>query len=94
MPLISASAVTKLSGEMAPLHMRNARDDLSDVVAKLCIDEQGRVTSAETVRAAPEISADVQHSLRAWRYKPYLAQGKPTSACFPLSMRVVVVSSN
>jgi eukaryotic-like serine/threonine-protein kinase len=94
MPLISASAVTKLSGEMAPLHMRNARDDLSDVVAKLCIDEQGRVTSAETVRAAPEISADVQRSLRAWRYKPYLAQGKPTSACFPLSMRVVVVSSN
>jgi serine/threonine protein kinase len=93
-PTVSSSAVSKLSGTMPELHVRGGGGDLSDVVAKLCIDERGAVTSAQTVRAAKEIAGMVERELRSWRYTPYLAQGKPSPACFPVQMRVVVVSSN
>jgi hypothetical protein len=92
-PTVSSSAVTKLSGTMPALHVRGG-GDLSDVVAKLCIDERGTVTSAQAVRAAKEIAGMVERELRGWRYKPYLAQGKPSPACFPVQMRVVVVPPN
>ncbi len=95
-PTVAATAVTKLSGTMPPLRMHSGGNTLpdSDVLAKLCIDERGGVTSADVMRAAPELTAEIERALRGWRYKPYLAAGKPSPACFPLQMRVVVVPSN
>jgi eukaryotic-like serine/threonine-protein kinase len=71
-PTVAATAVTKLSGSMPPLHMRGGGKELGDgdVLAKLCIDEQGRVFSVEVVRSAPQIAAEVARALRGWRYKP------------------------
>lgn len=94
-PVVSASKVTKVSGTMPNLRVSGRSRDLSnDVVAKLCIDEQGLVTSAQMVRSAAEISDEVQRSLRGWRYQPYLDDGVATPVCFAVPMRVVVVSSN
>ena len=94
-PVVAASLVTKLSGSIPNLRATGRSKELSDnVVAKLCIDARGHVTSVQMVRAAAEIAGEVQSSLRGWRYKPYLDDGKPSPVCFALSMRVVVVSSN
>jgi hypothetical protein len=95
LPVVAASLVTKISGTMPNLRVNGRTKDLSnDVVAKLCIDERGRVTSAQIMRAAAEIADEVQRSLRSWRYKPYLDDGRATPVCFAVPMRVVVVSSN
>jgi eukaryotic-like serine/threonine-protein kinase len=94
-PVIAATSVSRISGSIPELRARGGgKDSYNDILAKLCIDERGRVTSAEMVRAAPEISSDVQRALRTWRYKPYSSQGKPSPACFAVSMRVVVRPSN
>jgi serine/threonine protein kinase len=91
-PVVQASAVTKLSGEVPTLHAKNAEGS-GDVLAKLCIDEQGKVASVKVVKSNPEIVSELQTALASWRYKPYLRDSKPTPVCFPLSLRVVVKSS-
>jgi eukaryotic-like serine/threonine-protein kinase len=93
-PVVAASEVTKISGTVPAIRSRGSNDSFGNVLAKLCIDDQGRVTSARTLRAAPEIASVVQESLKTWRYKPYLAQGKPAPVCFPMQMRVIVLPSN
>lgn len=90
-PLVAANAVTKLAGEVPILHARTAKDG-GAVLAKMCIDDQGRVSSVKIVKANPEIASDLQAALASWRYKPYLRDGKPSPVCFPLSLRVVVRS--
>lgn len=93
-PTVSSAKVTKLSGNIPELHVRNGATTPSDVVARVCIDERGGVTKVEALRASREISTQVERELRAWKYKPYLAQGKPSPVCFPVSMRLITVSSN
>jgi serine/threonine protein kinase len=91
-PVVQASAVTKLSGEVPALRAKNAEGS-GDVLAKLCIDEQGKVSSVKVVKSNPEIVSQLQSALSSWRYKPYLRDSKPTPVCFPLSLRVVVKSN-
>jgi serine/threonine protein kinase len=91
--LISPNAVTKLSGSIPALKVNN-KEDSADVVAKLCIDDTGRVTSVKLIKALPEITDELQRALMAWRYKPYSNAGTLSAACFPLQMRVVFKRSN
>ncbi|HEY5945915.1 MAG TPA: protein kinase [Kofleriaceae bacterium] len=91
-PLVAASAVTKLSGDVPMLRAKNAEGS-GDVLAKMCIDEQGKVSSVSIKQGNPEIVGDLKGALSSWRYKPYLRDGKPSPVCFPLSLRVVVKSS-
>jgi serine/threonine protein kinase len=91
-PVVAASAVTKLSGEVPALRAKNAEDS-GNVLAKMCIDEQGNVSSVKIVKSNPEIAAQLQSALITWRYKPYMRDGKPAPVCFPLSLRVVVKSN-
>ena len=63
------------------------------MLAKLCIDEQGKVSSVKIVQANPEIVSQLQSAFAQWRYKPFIRDGKPTPVCFPVSLRVVVKSS-
>jgi len=89
---VPENAVTKVSGDVPVLHAKNAEG--SDVVlAKLCIDEQGRVQSVKIAKATPEIAGELQNALSSWRYKPFNKDGKPTPVCFPVSLRVVVKGS-
>jgi serine/threonine protein kinase len=92
MPLVPANAVTKLSGDVPTLRAKNAEGS-GDVLAKLCIDEQGKVTSVKIAKSNPEIVGQLQTAMATWRYKPFVRDGKPMAACFPVSLRVVVKSS-
>jgi len=86
-PVISPSAVTKLSGDVPTIK----GDQDGDVLVKMCLDDQGAVTSATMIKNAAAAPADLIRALQTWRYKPYVNKdGKPSPACFPLSLRVVV----
>jgi hypothetical protein len=94
-PLVAPTAVTKLSGEIPAMRVDGVQENFADVIAKLCIDEYGRVSSVKIVRALPVITDELQHSLEAWHYKPYAnASGQVTPACFPVTFRVVFKHSN
>jgi serine/threonine-protein kinase len=95
MPLVPPNAVSKLSGEIPAMKVEGVQDNYTDVIAKLCIDERGAVTSVKIAKALPVIIDELQRSLGTWRYKPYAnASGQVTPACFPLSFRVVFKRSN
>ncbi len=88
-PLVAATSVTKLSGELPQLQVHGS-DTNGDVLAKMCIDEQGHVSSVKVIKSPAEISTALQQALSAWRYKPYLQDGAALAVCFALSLRVVV----
>jgi serine/threonine protein kinase len=88
-PVVGPNVVTKLSGDVPTL--RSASGQSGDVRAKLCIDEQGHVTSVKVLEAPAGISADLERALKTWRYKPYTNRdNKISPVCFPLQMRVVL----
>jgi Gram-negative bacterial TonB protein C-terminal len=89
-PVVAATAVTKLSGELPVLH----GDHDGDVLVKMCIDDGGKVTSAKVVKTSPDMPSDLVGALQRWSYKPYLKDGKPQPVCFALSLRVVVKNEN
>ncbi|HEX7843431.1 MAG TPA: protein kinase [Kofleriaceae bacterium] len=94
-PLVAPTAVTKLSGEIPAIKVEGVQDNYTDVVAKLCIDDRGAVSSAKIIKALPEITEELRRSLESWHYKPYTnASGQVTPACFPVTFRVVFKRSN
>jgi len=93
--LVPTNAVTKLSGDIPTIKVNGITESSTDVVAKLCIDDHGRVASAKISKALPEIVDELQRSLMAWRYKPYNNNaGQPTPACFLVSFRIVFKHAN
>lgn len=91
--MVSATAVSKRSGTIPAIKVNGAVGEYADVVVKLCIDEQGAVSSVKVVKAPPEIAGELQHGLQGWRYTPYVnAAGVQSAACFPVSFRVVLKS--
>ena len=87
-PVVAASAVSKLSGDVPTLRGSSGS---GNVLAKMCIDESGKVTSVKIVKSPPEIAGDLQRALLGWRYAPYKNKDQKLSAvCFPLALRVVV----
>jgi hypothetical protein len=89
-PLVAPNAVTKVGGEIPTMRVTGVTEPSTDVIAKMCIDEHGRVASVKIIRALPQITDDLQRNLSTWRYKPYSnAAGEASPACFPLTLRVV-----
>jgi hypothetical protein len=87
--------VTKLSGDIPALKVNGITDNFADILAKVCIDDRGHVTSAKIVKALPEIAEELQHTLMTWRYKPYTNNsGQLSPACFPVSLHVVFKRPN
>jgi hypothetical protein len=87
---VSATAVSKRSGAIPAIRVNGVVGNSADVVVKLCIDEQGAVSSVKVVKAPPEIAGELQRGLQSWRYDPYInAAGAPSAACFPVSFHVV-----
>jgi serine/threonine protein kinase len=85
-PVVAATAVTKLSGEVPTLR----GDSDGNVLVKMCIDDTGHVTSAKPVKSAPEFASELERALVRWRYKPYVNKdGKASPACFLLGLQVV-----
>jgi serine/threonine-protein kinase len=89
-PLVAPNAVTKLAGEIPAIRVTGVTESSADVIAKMCIDDHGRVSSVKIVKAQPEIADELQRSLSSWRYKPYTnTAGQTSAACFPMTLRVV-----
>jgi hypothetical protein len=88
-PVVAADNVVKLAGDLPALRVKSG-DPNGEVLAKMCIDESGRVSQVKIVKSNPEIAADLQRALLGWRYKPYLKNGQATPVCFALPLRVVV----
>jgi outer membrane biosynthesis protein TonB len=66
-------------------------DSNSDVLVKMCIDEQGRVSSVKVSKSTAEVAGELESALRSWRYKPYLNKDqKPSPVCFALPLRLVI----
>ena len=90
---MSATAVSKRSGAIPAIKVNGVVGDYADVIVKLCIDEQGAVSSVKVIKAPPEIGDELQHSLQSWRYTPYVnPAGVQSAACFPVSFRLVFKS--
>jgi serine/threonine protein kinase/outer membrane biosynthesis protein TonB len=86
-PVVAATAVTKVSGDLPVLR----GDHDGDVLVKMCIDEAGTVTSVKIVKTSPDLPSDLIGALQSWRYKPFIGkEAKPEAVCFALSLRVVV----
>ena len=86
-PVVAATAVTKVSGDLPVLR----GDHDGDVLVKMCIDDAGKVTSVKVVKTSPGMPSDLVSSLQDWRYKPFIGkEAKPEAVCFALSLRVVV----
>ncbi|HET7500320.1 MAG TPA: PEGA domain-containing protein, partial [Kofleriaceae bacterium] len=89
-PVVAATAVTKLAGDIPTMKSSGISDGFTDVISKMCIDDRGHVTSVKLVKASPEIAEELSRTLLGWRYKPYVnSAGQPSPVCFPLSFRVV-----
>ncbi|HSD88466.1 MAG TPA: protein kinase [Kofleriaceae bacterium] len=85
---VAANTVTKVSGELPVLHGNGEAS--GNVMAKMCIDEQGKVSSVKIKQSPPEIANDLQRALSSWRYKPYMKGDKAVSVCFLLQIGVVL----
>jgi serine/threonine protein kinase len=89
-PTVSATAVARRSGAIPAIKVKGAVGEYADVIVKLCIDEQGAVSSVKVVKAPPEIADELRRNLQSWRYTPYVnPAGVQSAACFPVSFRVV-----
>ena len=89
-PVVGPNAVTKLSGDIPAIKVTGVNGSSAEVVAKVCIDASGHVTSVKLIKALPEISDELQRILGGWRYKPYTnPTGEVLPACFPVQFRVV-----
>ena len=52
------------------------------ILARVCVDESGLVSSVSLERAAhPALDAQVSSALGTWRYRPLLAAGLPIPFC-------------
>jgi serine/threonine protein kinase len=86
-PLVPASTVTKLWGEIPAIQSGSGS---ADVYSKICIGLDGHVTSVKIIRASAGIAAELQRTLLGWRYKPYIDDaGQPSPACFAVNFRLV-----
>ena len=86
-PTVGMGVVAKISGTLPTIQ---ADADSGDVLAKLCVDETGAVTSAKIMKAPAGIPEKLAHAFDGWRYKPYTnpATNKPSPVCFPVSIHV------
>ena len=88
-PVVAATAVTKISGDIPALH-GGGGESSGDVLAKMCIDETGRVSSVQIKKSPADIASELQRALTSWRYKPYMTGATASPVCFALQLRVVL----
>jgi serine/threonine protein kinase len=94
-PIVQATSVTKLVGDIPTIKVNGITDNYTDVISKVCIDERGHVSSVKIIKALAEISGELQQNLLGWRYKPYTnSAGQASPACFVVSFRVVFKRAN
>jgi eukaryotic-like serine/threonine-protein kinase len=87
-PIVPPVAVKKVSGEPPSIAKHRNMELPASVAAKLCIDDRGKVTSADIMsKLDRRIANDITAELRTWRYAPYQRGGTPSPACFVVTLR-------
>jgi serine/threonine protein kinase len=87
--IVPPNVVKKLSGDPPSIEKFTNVELPANVAAKVCIDEAGKVTSADIVTKVPSrVATDLAASLRSWRYAPHKINGAAVSACFVVTFRV------
>ena len=93
--LASALALVLLAGSAVAGNAREARQQTESslrVSGSLVVGPDGEVASHELDPEAPltpALKAFVDDSIRGWRFKPVLVDGKPVRAKVPMSLRLV-----
>jgi hypothetical protein len=79
------SAVSKISGD--PPDVKLAGSELPPVMdARLCIDDEGRVTAARVLTSVDaRAETEIATALQSWRYAPYQADGTAQAVCFDVT---------
>jgi hypothetical protein len=86
--IVPPGAVTKLSGNTPSITVKNTNLP-PVVVAKLCIDTTGQVTSADVLtKIETRAATDLADELRAWRYSPYKQGSLAVAACFVVTFKM------
>jgi hypothetical protein len=87
--LVAPTAVTRLSGGTPSINKSRSTDMPPVVAAKVCIDTQGHVSSADLItKIERHATEDLVDAIKQWVYAPYKRDGKPVMACFVVSFRV------
>ena len=81
---IPASRTRRESGSVRPIRFPPGEKPPREIVAKLCIDESGAVTSVTvlTPPVSPAVRNAVQRAMSQWRYRPVVEAGVKVTACF------------
>ncbi|MCG8417576.1 MAG: PEGA domain-containing protein [Proteobacteria bacterium] len=94
---VSASDVTKVSGNLPSIRLRNVKLDgnkpatTKPISARLCIDTRGKVTTVTLGKSVPaKMVTTLRRALKAWRYKPYRSSSKAVPACFVSRFRLKI----
>jgi len=62
------------------------------LVAKICIDAAGAVSSVDVTKSCGSADGDqsVVAKLRAWKFRPYLVNGQPSPFCTVKMFRYLI----
>jgi hypothetical protein len=86
--MVPAGAVKRLAGAPPRITPPAGVALPAAITAKLCIDDAGRVSTAELVTSLDAgLAAQITGALRGWRYAPYKAGGTAQAACFRVAFR-------
>ena len=69
--------------EVVQTQMRHDEKKKANAVIKVCINTSGEVTQTSVMKSSGYSAYDdnLVAGTRAWRYRPYVAEGKPVPAC-------------
>jgi hypothetical protein len=85
---IPASAVKRIAGARPRIAPPAGAVLPATITAKLCIDDAGRITTAEVVTPLDaDLAAQITGALRAWQYAPYQVGGAAQPVCFQVAFR-------
>jgi serine/threonine protein kinase len=85
---VPASAVQRISGAPPRVTPPAGIALPALITAKLCIDDAGRVASAEAITPIhADLATQITGALRAWQYAPYQAGGAAQPVCFQVAFR-------
>jgi hypothetical protein len=87
--VVLPNQVSRVSGVLPEIDAFKSTDVPDVISTKLCIDPEGKVTSATVLtKLDREASSELSSALGKWVYTPYKQGGTAVPACFVLTLRV------
>jgi serine/threonine protein kinase len=77
------------AGTMPPIRFPRWEDAPSQLTAKLCIDENGKVTSVKVMsRVSEGVRTTLERALATWQYRPVMEGNQKVPACFASTFKI------